>query len=51
VFVVARDRSIVWKQVGENMTDRASPSEILAKVRTAAVAADHTTVDFRLSRW
>ena len=36
VFVVKKDRAIVWKQVGENMTDRASPADILAKVRAAA---------------
>lgn len=36
VFVVRADRGIAWKQVGENMTDRASPAEILAHVRDAA---------------
>ncbi len=36
VFVVRKDRTIAWKQVGENMTDRASPRDILAQARAAA---------------
>jgi peroxiredoxin len=35
VFVVRADRVIAWKQVGEDMTDRASPRDILAQVRAA----------------
>ena len=35
VFVVTREHAIVFRQVGENMTDRASPAEILARVRAA----------------
>jgi hypothetical protein len=38
VFVVRKDGAIAWKQVGENMTDRASPRDILAQVRAAAAA-------------
>jgi peroxiredoxin len=36
VFVVRRDRTIAWKKVGEDMTDRPSPSDVLEQVRSAA---------------
>jgi peroxiredoxin len=36
VFVVRKDRTIAWSQVGENMTDRASPQAIVDQVRSAA---------------
>jgi peroxiredoxin len=36
VFVVGRDRTIAWKKVGEDMTDRPSAGEVLAQVRKAA---------------
>jgi peroxiredoxin len=36
VFVVNKDRAIVWKQVGENMTDRASPAEVVHQAHAAA---------------
>ena len=36
VFVVRKDHTIAWSQVGENMTDRASPAEIVNQVRAAA---------------
>jgi peroxiredoxin len=36
VFVVRRDRTIAWKKVGEDMTDRPSASEVLDQVRRAA---------------
>ena len=36
VFIVSQDRAILWQQVGENMTDRASPAEIVRAVRAAA---------------
>jgi peroxiredoxin len=39
VFIVRKDRSIAWSQVGENMTDRASTAAILAQVRAASAAA------------
>ena len=33
VIVIARDGTIVWQQVGENMADRATVEDILAAVR------------------
>jgi peroxiredoxin len=38
VFVVGRDRTITWRQVGEDMTDRPSSGEVLEQVRRAATA-------------
>jgi peroxiredoxin len=38
VFVVRRDRTIAWKKVGEDMTDRPSAGEVLAQARQAAAA-------------
>jgi peroxiredoxin len=35
VFVVRRDRTIAWKKIGEDMTDRASTSDVLDQVRKA----------------
>ena len=37
-FVVRKDHAIVWKRVGEDMTDRPKPADILAQVRAAAAA-------------
>ncbi len=37
-FIVRKDRSVAWKRVGEEMTDRPSPADILAQVRAAAAA-------------
>jgi peroxiredoxin len=38
VFVVRRDRTIAWKKIGEEMTDRPSTSDVLEQVRKAAAA-------------
>jgi hypothetical protein len=35
VFVVRRDRTIAWKKVGEEMTDRPSAGEVLEQARRA----------------
>ncbi len=35
VFVVRRDRTIAWKKVGEDITDRPSAGEVLEQVRKA----------------
>jgi peroxiredoxin len=37
VFVVRRDRTIAWKKIGEDMTDRPAASEVLEQVRKAAL--------------
>ncbi len=31
-FIITGDRGIVWSQVGEDIADRAAPSEILARL-------------------
>jgi peroxiredoxin len=36
VFVVRKDRSIAWKKVGEDMTDRPATSDVLAQAKAAA---------------
>lgn len=36
VFVVRRDRAIVWKHVGETIADRPSASLVLSKAKEAA---------------
>ena len=38
VFVVRRDRTIAWKKVGEDMTDRPSAAQVLEQVRRAEPA-------------
>jgi peroxiredoxin len=38
VFVVRADRSIAWKAVGENMTDRPKATDVLAQAKEAAAA-------------
>jgi hypothetical protein len=38
VFVVRKDRSIAWKTVGENMTDRPKAADVLAHAKDAAKA-------------
>jgi peroxiredoxin len=38
VFVVRHDRTIAWKKVGEDMTDRPSAGEVLEQARRAAAA-------------
>lgn len=35
VFVVRRDRTIAWKKVGEDVTDRPSAAEVLEQARKA----------------
>ncbi len=35
VFVVRADRTIAWKTVGENMTDRPAARDVLAQVDNA----------------
>ena len=38
VFVVRSDRSIAWKVVGENMTDRPRASDVLEQALRAKIA-------------